>query len=75
MWMGGGRGGSKRLPGWFGAVIYRHIGDFTNFLKSAQSTWPGPAPECPVECGGMGGLNRYLGNVQMLGISLKKGLP
>ena len=36
--------GSKRLPGWFGALIYCHNGDFTSFLKLA--------PECPVECGG-----------------------
>ena len=27
-------GGSKRMPGWFGALIYRHNGDFANFLKS-----------------------------------------
>ena len=26
-------GGSKRLPGWFRALIYCHNGDFTNFLK------------------------------------------
>ena len=26
-------GGSKPLSGWFGALIYRHNGDFANFLK------------------------------------------
>ena len=36
-------GGSKRLSGWFGALIYRHNGDFVNCLKLA--------PGCPIECG------------------------
>ena len=35
-------GGFKRLPGWFGALIYCHSGDFMSFLKLV--------PECPVEC-------------------------
>ena len=48
-------GGSKRLPRWFGAHIYRHNGNFRNFLKLV--------PECPVECGGgvqsLFGINDY----------------
>ena len=46
-------GSLKRLPGWFGALIYRHNGDFTqngDFLKT-------------VEC--RGEFNHYLGNAQM----------
>ena len=35
----GGEGGSKRLPGWFGAFIYRHNCDFAIFFKLV--------PECP----------------------------
>ena len=43
-------GGSKRLPGWFGALIYRHNGDFTNFLKSVPEFL---ALGCLVECWGV----------------------
>ena len=39
-------GGSTRLPGWFGALIYCHNSDFANFLKLV--------PECSVECGWVG---------------------
>ena len=39
--------GSKRLPRWFGTLIYRHNSGFANFLKLI--------PECPVECGGRRG--------------------
>ena len=46
VWGVGWVGGSKCLPGWFGALIYRHNGDFANFLKLVPEC---PAPECPVE--------------------------
>ena len=36
----GGEGWFRHSPGWFGALIYRHNGDFANFLKLV--------PECPV---------------------------
>ena len=34
------------MPGWFGALIYYHTGDFMNLLKLVL--------ECPVECGRWG---------------------
>ena len=39
-------GGSKRLPGRFGALMYYQNGDLTNLLKSTRK-WS--APECPFE--------------------------
>ena len=55
--------GSKRLPGWFGALIYRHNGDFVSCLKLVPGlAWPQGAR---LSAGGEGGSNRYLGNAQM----------
>ena len=65
-------GGSKRLPGWFGALIYRHNGDFAYFLKLV--------PECPAQpqsarLSAGGWVKSYLGNAQMQSASTQKGLP
>ena len=57
-------GGSKRLPGWFGALIYCHNGDFTNFLKLVPECLARASPRVPVWVR-VGGVKSYLGNAQM----------
>ena len=54
------------------ALMYRQNGDLANLLKSA---WKKSAPECPFECGGEGGCNRYLGNAQIEVPLIVLGLP
>ena len=61
-------GGSKPLPGWFGALIQRkwqkngkQNGKNSKMVKSRLKK---SAPECPFECGG-GGCNCYLGNAHI----------
>ena len=54
------------------ALMYRQNGDLANLLKSARKK---SAPECPFECGGGGGGNRYLGNAQIEVTLISKVLP
>ena len=54
-------GGSKLLPGWFLADIYRHNGDFLKLVPKCPA-WP--APRGPGWGRGRG-CNRYLGSAQV----------
>ena len=54
-------GGSKQLPGWFVAHIYRHNGDFLKLVPKCPA-WPGP--RVPGWVRGRG-CNRYLGSAQV----------
>ena len=49
-----GAGGSKRLPGWFGALIHCHSGDFANFLKSVPE-FPARPQSARLSAGGVRG--------------------
>ena len=61
-------GGSKPLPGWFGALIKRKMVKMVKKngknRKMVISRLKKSAPECPFECGGGGG-KCYLGNAQI----------
>ena len=63
---------SKRLPGWFGVLIYRRNGDIMILRMFSNRSEKRPQ-SAQLSVGR--GVKSYLGNAQMWGASSKKGLP
>ena len=64
-------GGSKRLPGWFGALIYCHNNDFACFLKLVPECLARPGPRVPgwVRGGGVQSLFGQCPNAEYMNVN------
>ena len=64
-------GGSKRLPGWFGALIYCHNNDFAFFLKLVPECLARPGPRVPgwVRGGGVQSLFGQCPNAEYMNVN------